>query len=84
MSINRSFKLWEHATLDFRGELFNIFNHSNFSVGNAGFSSGYSTLTSLIYGIPYTAGGFGNATFAEYAPLYGGNRHTRFYLRISF
>lgn len=84
MSIQRSFKLWRSSTLDFRGEFFNIFNHGNFSVGNAGFSNGFSTLTTLIYGIPYTAGGYGNPTFAEYAPLVGDNRHSRVFVRITF
>jgi hypothetical protein len=86
MSIQRSFKLTEHVTLDFDGEFFNIFNHANFAVGNANVpsSTGFSTLTTLIYGIPYTAGGYGSPTFAEYAPLYGGYRHSRVFLRISF
>jgi hypothetical protein len=85
MSIQRSFKLWRNSTLDFRGEFFNIFNHSNFVVTNAYVnSSGSSTLTTLIYGIPYTAGGFGNPTFAEYAPLYGDHRHSRVFVRITF
>ena len=78
---------WEtgrSSTLDFRGEFFNIFNHGIFSLGNAGFSSGYSTLTILIYGIPYTAGGYGNPTFAEYAPLVGGARHSRVFVRVTF
>lgn len=86
MSIQRSFKLTEHVSLDFTGEFFNIFNHANFSVSKANVpsSTGFSTLTTLIYGIPYTAGGYGNPTFAEYAPLYGGYRHSRVFLRVSF
>jgi hypothetical protein len=85
MSIQRSFKLWRRSTLDFTGEFFNIFNHSNFAVGNATINgNGYSTLTTLIYGIPYTAGGYGSPTFAEYAPLNGGYRHSRVYMRIWF
>jgi hypothetical protein len=37
MALYKDFRFSEHQTLEFRGELFNIFNHTNFS----GISTGY-------------------------------------------
>ena len=76
MNIQRSFKLAEHVSLDFRGELFNIFNH-----GNGGIED-----TSLISGIPTDqfTGDNGTNTFADAAPTVSGHRHTRFFIRLEF
>jgi hypothetical protein len=35
----RNFKLWESKTLQFRAEMFNIFNRANFTLPNADVSS---------------------------------------------
>jgi len=75
MNIQRSFKLHENLTLDFRGELFNIFNH-----GNAGIEP-----TTLITGIlTDTFSNNGNDTFAVADPTVAGYRHVRFFLRLAF
>ena len=34
MNIQRSFKLHENVSLDFRGELLNVFNHGNVDVNS--------------------------------------------------
>ncbi|MBB5057184.1 hypothetical protein HDF16_001869 [Granulicella aggregans] len=79
MNLQRSFKVWRETTFDFRGELFNVFNHGNETTGAGGVEN--TTLTS---GIPFTAGGYGDATFAEPGPALGGNRHVRFFVRYVF
>ena len=42
-SISKNFRLWEAATLQFRTEFFNIFNHPNFSLPNGFISPGSPT-----------------------------------------
>jgi hypothetical protein len=42
-SVSKNFKPWEAATLQFRSEFFNIFNHPNFSLPNGFISPGSST-----------------------------------------
>jgi hypothetical protein len=74
INVQRSFKVYRETTFDFRAEMFNAFNH-----GNAGIEN--TTLTS---GIPFTAGGYGNPTFAEPGPTVSGYRHLRFYARYVF
>ncbi len=76
VNLQRSFKITERVALDFRGELFNAFNH-----GNAGIEN-----TSLISGIPtdqYT-GDNGTNTFADPDPTVSGHRHVRFFAKVSF
>ena len=75
MNIQRSFRLHEKLMLDFRGELFNIFNHGNFGVEN-------TTLTSGINQDAY--GDYGTNTFASPYPTVTGHRHARIFIRISF
>ena len=76
MNIHRSFKLYENVILDFRGEMFNIFNHGEPGIAN----------TSLISGIPTDAftGPNGTNTFDDYAPTVSGHRHARLFVRIRF
>jgi hypothetical protein len=76
MNIQRSFKLYENVILDFRGEMFNIFNHGEPGIAN----------TSLISGIPTDAftGPNGTNTFDDYAPTVSGHRHARLFVRIRF
>ena len=80
MSIQRSFRIREKASLDFRGEFFNIFNHGNAS--DSTFGIGNSTLTSGVTTDAYS--NTGDNTFYNFAPTVGGYRHARIYLRLSF
>ena len=75
MNIQRSFKLHENITLDFRGELFNAFNHGNFGIEN-------TTLTSGINTDAFTNNG--TNTFADKYPTVTGHRHARIFIKISF
>ena len=85
MNIQRSFKIWENLTLDFRGELFNVFNHGGLGVTNLVGGSGLVPSvenTTLITGIPYT--GFGTVTFADPQFVTAGHRHARMFIRLTF
>jgi hypothetical protein len=75
LNIQRSFQLHEGVFFDFRGELFNAFNHGEPGIEN----------TTLISGI--NADNFtnnGTNTFADVDPTVTGHRHARFYIRIRF
>jgi hypothetical protein len=49
MALYKDFRFGEHETLQFRGELFNIFNHTNFSGVNTTYgSAGFGQLTSAL------------------------------------
>jgi hypothetical protein len=49
MGLYKDFRFGEHQTLQFRGELFNIFNHTNFSGVNTTYgSSGFGNVTSSL------------------------------------
>jgi hypothetical protein len=49
MALYKDFRITEHQTLEFRGELFNIFNHTNFSgVQTAYGSSNFGEVTSAL------------------------------------
>ena len=76
MNIQRSFQLHERWSLDFRGEMFNIFNHGTPDVEN----------TSLISGIPTDAftGDNGTNTFNDPNYTTFGHRHARIFVRIRF
>jgi hypothetical protein len=78
MNIQRSFKLHENVTLDFRGELLNAFNHGNVDVN--------SMNTTLITGVPTDAftGDNGTNVFNDSAPAIAGHRHARLFVRIQF
>lgn len=90
VNIQRSFKLYKSAVIDFRGELFNAFNH-----GLPGYDANSSAFdvvenTNLITGIisdnwgNYSASGTAPSTFAASAPTVGGHRHARLFIRIQF
>jgi hypothetical protein len=78
MNIQRSFKLHERVSLDFRGELLNAFNHGNVDVN--------SMNTTLTTGIPTDAftGDNGTNVFNDSAPAIAGHRHARLFVRIQF
>ena len=77
MNIQRSFKLKERVTLDFRGEMFNIFNHGNVDPNYMN--------NSLISGIPTDVyNDNGTNVFDNPAPAVFGHRHARIFVRISF
>ena len=87
MNISRSFRLYENATLDFRSEFFNIFNHGNPGLPYNGISG--VAHTSLIDGINNDQFNndpavFGTDTFADNALTVSGHRHVRFVVRIAF
>lgn len=79
MSIARSFKVYENATFDFRGEFLNVFNHGQPGVPNA-------TLTG------FTSPGIntdqfnnnGTNIFDDIDPTVHGSRSIRFVARIQF
>ena len=75
MNIQRSFKLHEKLTLDFRGELFNAFNH-----GLGGLNG-----TTLVTDINTDAfSNSGSNSFDDPAFSNNGHRHARLFLRIQF
>ena len=66
--------IWERVKLNFRADLFNVFNHSNFSNPIAtATSSSFGKITSTV----------GNATSGSGGVL-GGARLAQFSLRINF
>ncbi len=75
MNIQRSFKLYEGLTLDFRGELFNIFNHGEPGVENSTLITGINTDT-------YSDDGLNS--FLNPTPTITGHRHARIFVKISF
>jgi hypothetical protein len=49
MALYKDFRIGEHQTIQFRGELFNIFNHTNFSgVSTAYGASNFGQVTSAL------------------------------------
>ena len=74
INVQRSFKIYKASTFDVRAELFNAFNTASPGIEN----------TTLTTGIPFTAGGFGNHTFADPGPTESGYRHFRMYVRYVF
>jgi hypothetical protein len=84
VNVQRSFKLGERVTFDFRGELFNVFNHGQVDTSN---SVAGLTLenTSLVSGINTDQfNNNGTNVFASPYPATNGHRHARFYARFSF
>ncbi|WP_348263567.1 carboxypeptidase regulatory-like domain-containing protein [Telmatobacter sp. DSM 110680] len=80
MNVQRSFKIHEKLTMDFRGELFNVFNHGQVD------TNGYLENSTLISGIPTDAytGDNGTNTFESADPVVNGHRHARLFIRFQF
>jgi len=76
ITIQRSFKIWENVQFDFRGDLFNAFNHGEANVVS----------TTLTTGIPTDqfTGPNGTNTFANYPLGITGHRNAQFFGRIRF
>ncbi|HEY1577346.1 MAG TPA: carboxypeptidase regulatory-like domain-containing protein [Terracidiphilus sp.] len=75
MNIQRSFKVSERVTMDFRGELFNAFNHGEVGQENTTLSSGV---------LNDAFNNFGINTIESPYPATAGHRHARLFLRVSF
>ncbi|MGA3048889.1 MAG: carboxypeptidase regulatory-like domain-containing protein [Terracidiphilus sp.] len=85
VNIQRSFKLYERLTMDFRGELFNVFNHGEVDTFDPQIGETFLENTTLVTGIPSDAyNNFGTNTFASPYPVTSGHRHARLYLRFQF
>ena len=79
MNVQRSFQIHEKLTMDFRGELFNVFNHGQVD------TNGYLESTSLVDGINTDAyNNNGTNTFASPDPAVNGHRHARLFIRFQF
>ena len=79
MNIQRSFPIHDRFTLDFRGELFNAFNHPEVETNN------YAVGSTLISDIPTDQfNDFGTNSFAASQFGTNGHRHARLFIRISF
>jgi Carboxypeptidase regulatory-like domain/TonB dependent receptor len=75
MNIQRSFQLHEGWFLDFRGEMFNIFNHGLPGIEN-------TTLTTAIVSDQFND--LGTNTFGDTNYTTTGHRHSRIFVRIRF
>ncbi len=85
VNVQRSFKLGERFTLDFRGELFNLFNHGEVDTFIPQLNETFLENTTLVSGINTDQfNDNGTNTFASPYPATGGHRHARMYVRISF
>jgi len=79
MNVQRSFPIHERLTMDFRGELFNVFNHGQVD------TNGYLENTTLSTGINTDAfNDNGTNTFASPYPVVNGHRHARIFVRFQF
>jgi hypothetical protein len=86
VNIQRSFKLHERPIMDFRGELFNIFNHGEVDTFVPQLGETFLENTTLVTGIPSDTynPNFGTNTFASPYPATGGHRHARLFIRFQF
>ncbi len=84
VNVQRSFKIWERLSMDFRGELFNVFNHGQVDTGNSvvGTTLENTTLTTGINTDAYNNNG--TNVFASPYPATNGHRHARLYIRFQF
>ncbi len=79
MNVQRSFPIHEKLTMDFRGELFNVFNHGEVD------TNGFLENTTLISGVTTDAyNSIATNTFASPFPAINGHRHARLYIRFQF
>ncbi len=79
VNVQRSFKLSERFMLDFRGELFNAFNHGQVD------TNGYLQNTTLVSGINQDAyNNIADNTFFSQYPATNGHRHARLFFRVTF
>ena len=78
INVQRSFKITERFGLDFRGELFNAFNHGQVDTG----SYEGTTLIADIFTDAYN--NFGTNVFANRDPNTTGHRHARLFFRVTF
>jgi hypothetical protein len=84
VNVQRSFQIREHLSLDFRGELFNVFNHGQVDTGNSVVGTTLEN-TTLISGINTDAfNNNGTNVFASPYPATNGHRHARMFFRITF
>jgi hypothetical protein len=78
-NVQRSFKLTERMQIDFRGELFNVFNHGQVN------TNGFIENTTLGTGINTDAfNDNGTNIFGDPAPATNGHRHARLFVRVTF
>jgi hypothetical protein len=75
LSAQKSFKTWREESLDFRTEMFDVFNHGDTGTPNLNIFSGFAGGTSN--GDPHNA-------FGNYAPTVTGHRSVRLFLRYRF
>jgi hypothetical protein len=75
VNIQRSFQLHENVFIDFRAEMFNIFNHGIPGIEN-------TTLTSAIISDQFND--LGTNTFADTNYTTSGHRHARIFIRVRF
>jgi hypothetical protein len=76
LGVMKNTKINEHLNLQFRAELFNLFNHSNFATPNASVFTAGSALTS------YNAAPV--ATAGQITSIVGNSRQTQFSLKLLF
>jgi Carboxypeptidase regulatory-like domain len=72
ISPQKSFKTWKEQSLDFRAEMFNVFNHGNTGVPNL----------NLMTGVPVP--GAGTVTFGNNALTVTGHRSIRIFVKYVF
>jgi hypothetical protein len=85
VNVQRSFKLHERLTMDFRGELFNVFNHGEVDTSAPQLNETFLENTTLITGIPTdTYNDNGTNTFASPLPATSNHRHARLFIRFQF
>lgn len=79
VNVQRSFPIKERVSLDFRGELFNIFNHGQVD------TNGYLENTTLATGVNTDAfNNNGTNIFGSPYRATNGHRHARLFLRVTF
>lgn len=81
LSVNRRFRLFESTTLQFRGEVFNLFNHPNFGDPIGDLSNTQFGLSTAMSGRSLTA-----TNNTGFNPLFqaGGPRAVQFSLKLQF